>query len=91
MISLGLSYGFTFLYDGDFAWARLVDEHGEETVIASKTHHLSIQPISMIEGRLRNREAVDLGAVRYATLEGARAVIAKGVAPARGDTLPDEF
>jgi|GEM_PF-4482248 len=79
LISLGLSYGFTFLYDGDFAWARVVDEHGEETVVASKTHHLSIQPISMIEGRLRERKAVDLAGVRYATLEGARAVIAQGI------------
>jgi hypothetical protein len=91
LISLGLSWGFTFLYDGDFAWARLVDEHGEETVIASKTHHLSINPISMIERRLRDREVVDLAEVRYCTLEGARAVIQQNMAPARGDVLPDEF
>lgn len=69
IIALGLSFGETFLAHGDFEWARVIDEHGEETCLAVIGKAQFCAPISMIQKRLARGEQPDIRLLREATIE----------------------
>lgn len=57
---VGLAFGELILPQGPFEWVRVSDEHGTETCIGVKELDLFCYPISMIEKRLKQDEAIEV-------------------------------
>lgn len=69
LIAPGLAFGDDVARHGGLVWVRVIDQHGYETCIAPPHHMTRAAPISVIEKRLKRREAVDLTTLRTATLD----------------------
>lgn len=57
---VGLAFGELLLSRGPFEWVRVVDDHGSETSVGVIGAELFCYPITMIETRLADGEAVDI-------------------------------
>jgi len=78
IVSLGISFGQTFMTEPDFEWARVSDEYGEETVVAVKSFQLNAAPVSMIDKRIQRGERIDLAMLRRDTIKRLRELVAAG-------------
>ena len=73
IIATGLAFGQLFLAEPDFEWVRVKDEFGEETAVALKEVQLVCHPVSMMQKRLNNNEAVDVSELLRLTIRTLRA------------------
>ncbi|MGD2131322.1 MAG: DUF3806 domain-containing protein [Maricaulaceae bacterium] len=73
LIALGLAFGETIVEESNFEWVRAEDEYGEETCLSPPGKNIHCAPISMIQKRLRRKEAVSIEQLRDETIKVIRA------------------
>ncbi len=78
IIAAGLSFGQLIADKAGFEWVRVSDEWGEETSVSPPGVRLFCSPVSMIQKRLNRSEAVDIGALRDATISSLMQMIESG-------------
>jgi hypothetical protein len=59
-IALGLAFGEQIVSKAAFEWMRISDEYGDETCVSPPGKEIFCAPISMLQKRLKRREAIDL-------------------------------
>ena len=63
-IALGLAFGEQIVSTAAFEWMRVSDEYGEETCVSPPGKEIFCAPISMLQKRLKRREAIDVARLR---------------------------
>ena len=63
-IALGLAFGEQIVSTAAFEWVRVSDEYGEETCVSPPGKEIFCAPISMLQKRLKRREAIDVARLR---------------------------
>ena len=63
-IALGLAFGEQIVSMAAFEWMRVTDEYGDETCVSPPGKEIFCAPISMIQKRLKRREAIDVARLR---------------------------
>lgn len=68
-IALGLAFGEQIVSKAAFEWMRVADEYGEETCVSPFGKEIFCAPISMLQKRLKRREATDVARLRDEIIE----------------------
>lgn len=83
IIAAGLAFGELIAARADYEWVRVADDFGEETVLAPRNKEIICAPVSMIQKRIEEREAVSIPRLRDATIATVQQEIDDGDVPAR--------
>lgn len=68
-IALGLAFGEQIVATAAFEWMRVSDEYGDETCVSPRGKEIFCAPISMLQKRLKRREAIDVAQLRDEMIE----------------------
>lgn len=68
-IAVGLAFGEQIVSTAAFEWMRVSDEYGDETCVSPPGKEIFCAPISMIQKRLKRREAIDVARLRDEMIE----------------------
>lgn len=60
----GFAFGAEVVAHSDLEWARVIDEHGAETVLTPAGWSIYCAPLSMIKKRLQASDRVDIAEMR---------------------------
>lgn len=68
-IALGIAFGEQIVSKAAFEWMRVSDEYGDETCVSAPGKEIFCAPISMLQKRLKRREAIDIAQLRDEMIE----------------------
>ncbi len=78
VIGLGLAFGELVVAKTSWEWVRVIDEYGEETVVSPPDASINLSPISMIQKRLTNADAIDVAQLRDDTISAVQKMLDSG-------------